>query len=166
MCCLCPVSSVRPPKWTLFCTRTTHLKSEIFVFADSGSSSAWSPLFNGAPATGANGTKAQAPPTPTQQLDTDTINFIHRIYCRECRMEAERKAQQEAASGGGTAAAPGDEAAQQQQPPQAAPPTSPMWQVEEASLAMTMDTNKECELRFVLCVCACVCASVCVCVCL
>ena len=56
----------------------------ILCFADSGSSSAWSPLFNGG-ATGANGTK---------QLDTDTINFIHRIYCRECRMEAEKKAQE------------------------------------------------------------------------
>ena len=94
----------------------------VLCLADSGSSSAWSPLFNGG-ATGANGTK---------QLDTDTINFIHRIYCRECRMEAEKKAQEAA---GGTA---GDES-------QGAPPTSPMWQVEEASLAMAMDTNKECK---------------------
>ena len=47
-------------------------------------------------------------------------------------MEAEKKAQEAA---GGTA---GDES-------QSAPPTSPMWQVEEASLAMAMDTNKECK---------------------
>ena len=44
-------------------------------------------------------------------------------------MEAEKKAQE--AAGGMS--------------PRSAPPTSPMWQVEEASLAMAMDTNKECK---------------------
>ncbi len=101
------------------CSDVAELNKFHCVIADSGSGSAWSPLFNG----GATGTK---------QLDTDTINFIHRIYCRECRMEAEKKAQEAA---GGTA---GEDA-------QGAPPTSPMWQVEEASLAMAMDTNKECK---------------------
>ena len=106
---------------TIYCSSTSIITQFCCLFSDSGSSSAWSPLYNGG-ATGANGTR---------QLDTDTINYIHRIYCRECRMEAEKQAREAAGTAGGDGSV--------------GSPTSPMQQVEEASLAMAMDTNKECK---------------------
>jgi len=94
------------------------------VITDSGNASAWTPLYGG-----------------SKKLDTDTLNYIHRIYCRECRMEAEKRKMAEQQGGtkdeksGGTSGDSGT--------PNTVPPQSP--QVEESSLQQTMDKNKECK---------------------
>ena len=84
------------------------------VLSESANSSAWSPVYGGG-----------------AKLDSDTINYIHRIYCRECRMEEQRRKmeQEAAASGSGSTEKP----------------TSPQNVVEEASLQQAMDKNKECK---------------------
>lgn len=83
------------------------------VFSDSSSTSSWSPLYGG----GAH-------------LDQEAIQYIHKFYCKDCRMEAE-KAKAAAADG---VKHEGDEEK----------PVSPQSSLEELSLQQSMDKNKEC----------------------
>ena len=83
-------------------------------FADSSSSSSWSPLYGG----GAH-------------LDQEAIQYIHKFYCKDCRMEAEKA---KAAAAEGTSPKEGEEEK----------PTSPQSTLEEMSLQQSMDKNKEC----------------------
>ena len=101
----------------------------------------WSPLYGG------GGGKAG-------KLDSDAIQIIHCIYCKDCRMEklaAEqqaREAQQQQQQGG--AMAPGDSlgtARSQGDPGESVPPTSPQISLDRGSLQHTMDKNKESEWR-------------------
>ena len=88
----------------------------------------WSPLYN-------NGNKP---------LDSDTLNFIHRYYCRECRMEEARRkatgsrASSSSSSGVDQVAGGGDQGSGDQ-------PISPQAALDEASLQQAMDMNKECK---------------------
>ena len=100
------------------------------VVSDSGNQAAWSPLYGGGAA----------------KLDSDTINYIHRIYCRECRMEEQRRQKMDMTAGTGAEAAgasgaptPGAAQGGSQQP------TSPQTVVEEISIQQNKDKNKECE---------------------
>ncbi|KAJ8318233.1 hypothetical protein KUTeg_003324, partial [Tegillarca granosa] len=84
----------------------------------SGSTSSWSPLYGG----GAH-------------LDQEAIQYIHKFYCKDCRMEHEAAERAKAA-----AAASGDSPASSPEAPQ---PTSPQATLEEMSLQQSMDKNKE-----------------------
>lgn len=81
---------------------------------DSSSSSSWSPLYGG----GAH-------------LDQEAIQYIHKFYCKDCRMEAEKA--KAAAADGTTTKLNGEEEK----------PTSPQSTLEEMSLQQSMDKNKE-----------------------
>ncbi|XP_052070254.1 myocardin-related transcription factor B-like isoform X2 [Mytilus californianus] len=81
---------------------------------DSSSSSSWSPLYGG----GAH-------------LDQEAIQYIHKFYCKDCRMEAEKA--KAAAADGTTPKLNGEEEK----------PTSPQSTLEEMSLQQSMDKNKE-----------------------
>ncbi|XP_052070256.1 myocardin-related transcription factor B-like isoform X4 [Mytilus californianus] len=84
------------------------------VSVDSSSSSSWSPLYGG----GAH-------------LDQEAIQYIHKFYCKDCRMEAEKA--KAAAADGTTPKLNGEEEK----------PTSPQSTLEEMSLQQSMDKNKE-----------------------
>ncbi|XP_062573306.1 myocardin-related transcription factor B-like isoform X1 [Saccostrea cucullata] len=84
---------------------------------DTSSSGSWSPLYGG-------GTS----------LDQEAIQYIHKFYCKDCRMEAE-KAEKEKAALGGEGPVKGD--------PEQMSPTSPQSTLEEMSLQQSMDKNKE-----------------------
>ncbi|KAL3876576.1 hypothetical protein ACJMK2_034410 [Sinanodonta woodiana] len=81
---------------------------------DSSKSGSWSPLYGGT------------------RLDQDTIQYIHKFYCKDCRMEAERA---KAAAEGGMV---GEEAVEIKQEP-----SSPHNSFEDMSLQRSMDKNKE-----------------------
>ena len=92
--------------------------------------------------------------TPKNQkpLDPEAINFIHRIYCRECQRMEEDKRREKQGEADGTAipgAIPSSEGGDGSSSPatsSTSSPTSPMMtSVEEQSLQQTMDKNKECE---------------------
>ena len=122
-------------------------KSSPSPSVSSGPASApWSsPTYNGGPA-----------------LDSDTISYIHRIYCRECRMEEERRQETSASPSVSTPSSSSALLASSLastssatlsssnllavSPPGASPPPHHLT-VEDASLANAMDKNKECEYR-------------------
>ncbi|XP_048764067.2 myocardin-related transcription factor B-like isoform X3 [Ostrea edulis] len=80
------------------------------------SSNSWSPLYGG-------GTS----------LDQEAIQYIHKFYCKDCRMEAEKAEKEKAA-----AAVTGGEGKGETELP-----TSPQSTLEEMSLQQSMDKNKE-----------------------
>lgn len=90
------------------------------LFSDTSSSSSWSPLYGG-------GTS----------LDQEAIQYIHKFYCKDCRMEAERAEKEKAAATGTDGKGEGEI--------EQVPPTSPQSTLEEMSLQQSMDKNKECK---------------------
>jgi hypothetical protein len=93
----------------------------MFLFVDTSSSStSWSPLYGG-------GTS----------LDQEAIQYIHKFYCKDCRMEAEMAVLDKAAAAGGGGVGMGETEL----------PTSPQSTLEEMSLQQSMDKNKECKSR-------------------
>ena len=90
----------------------------LFIFvSDSSSSSSWSPLYGGG------------------SLDQEAIQYIHKFYCKDCRMEEQAKAAAAAASGDSPPA----------QTDTVEEPISPQSTLEEMSLQQSMDKNKECK---------------------
>ena len=89
------------------------------------------------------------PPPPPATLDSETLKFIHRYFCRECQMEDARRKQGlstsrtspsgSMTSSSGQSESGGGAGAGEQ------PPVSPLMALDEASLQQTMDLNKECE---------------------
>ena len=109
--------------------------------SEAASAAFWSPVYGGG-----------------SKLDSDTINYIHRIYCRECRMEEQRRKQQqqqqqcEESTGERTAGVRDGETGQEggagEQQTSTGPqqPDSPqMMKVEEQSIQQAMNENKECK---------------------
>lgn len=97
-----------------------------YVFSDSNSGSGWSPLYGG----GAH-------------LDQDAIQYIHKFYCKDCRME-EEKAKAEAAASGNSSPAQGSQGSPGSSET-GEKPKSPQSMLEEMSLQQSMDKNRECK---------------------
>ena len=96
-----------------------------FSLSDTSSSGGWSPLYGG-------GTS----------LDQEAIQYIHKFYCKDCRMEAERAEQEKAAAAASGSGGKGEGE------PEYPPPTSPQSTLEEMSLQQSMDKNKESKHKY------------------
>ncbi|XP_060079634.1 myocardin-related transcription factor B-like [Ylistrum balloti] len=88
---------------------------------DSSSGSGWAPLYGG-------GT----------HLDQEAIQYIHKFYCKDCRMEEEKAKAAAAAAGGDSPEGGGDTTDTPSEQP-----ISPEILLEEMSLQQSMDKNKE-----------------------
>lgn len=100
------------------------------IVTDSTNSVPWSPFYGGA------------------RIDKDSIQYFHKIYCKDCRMESERKERERQQQLQQQGTSPGPQQVMSPSQPAASPtgqPTSPQSSLEEMSLQQTMDKNKECE---------------------
>ena len=106
-----------------------------FYIADTNNSANWPPLYGG------------------PRLDQDTIQYIHKFYCKDCQMDqqAAERAKAEAAGAIGLEskdAASGDtvkDAEVEVEVKQEQAPVSPQTVTDDASIMQAIDKNKECK---------------------
>ena len=131
---LFPIKNKRNENVVLFCVRGCLLRGAnsvvvltvlSFSLTDTSSSGGWSPLYGG-------GTS----------LDQEAIQYIHKFYCKDCRMEAERAEQEKAAAAASGSGGKGE--GESEYPP----PPSPQSTLEEMSLQQSMDKNKESKHKY------------------
>ena len=104
----------------------------MFILSDSNNSSNWPPLYGG------------------PRLDQDTIQYIHKFYCKDCQMDqqAAERAKAEAAGVDQTSGATACEGEiEVEVKEEQTPPVSPQTVTDDASLMQALDKNKECKFR-------------------
>ena len=107
----------------------------MFIISDSNNSSNWPPLYGG------------------PRLDQDTIQYIHKFYCKDCQMDqqAAERAKAEAAGVDQTSGATACEGEiEVEVKEEQTPPVSPQTVTDDASLMQALDKNKECKFSIVL----------------
>ena len=109
------------------------------IFSDSNNSTNWPPLYGG------------------PRLDQDTIQYIHKFYCKDCQMDQQAAERAKAVAAGevvedgqnptpGAAGADTEVEAEVKQE-QGVPPASPQTVTDDASIMQALDKNKECKLK-------------------